>query len=52
MLLSDSWVKALWAFASRHGIIIVDRTHSYPQIERENDIFLMEAFQAQKYTPQ
>ena len=41
MLLSDSWIKALLEFASHHGITIVDRTHSYPQIERENDIRML-----------
>ena len=47
MLLSNSWVKSLWEFSSQYGITIIDRVHSYPQIARENDIFIMEAFEAQ-----
>ena len=51
MLLSPSWIKSLWKFSSEYGITIIDRIHAYPQISRENDVFLMEAFEAQGFSP-
>ena len=52
MLLSECWVKSLWELSDQYGITIVDRIHSYSQISRENDIFLMEAFEEQNYSSQ
>ena len=50
ILLSTSWIKSLWSFSHSHSITITDRVHSYPQISRENDLFLMEAFEAQGFS--
>ena len=52
ILLSTRWIKSLWKFSSEYDITITDRIHSYPQISRENDVFLMEAFEAQGFSPQ
>ena len=49
MLLSNSWIKSLWIFSSKYSITTVDRTTTYPNISRENDVFLMGQFQAQGY---
>ena len=49
-LLEVSWIKSLWKFAYDNEITIINRITSMPLPQREGDVFLMEAFQAQGYT--
>ena len=49
-LLENSWIKSLWKFVFDNNITIINRITMIPLPQREGDVFLMEAFQAQGYT--
>ena len=49
-LLTKSWIKSIWEFAQDHNIEIIDRSTSFPSLQRENDVFLMEVFQHEGFT--
>ena len=49
-LATDSWIKQLWKFCHDHQIKIVDNHTPYPNIQRENDVYLTEIFEAEGFS--
>ena len=45
----QSWIQHLWKFIFKHGIVIIDRHTKFPLPSRDNDLFMMEAFESQGY---
>jgi len=50
VLVTGCWIKHLWQFFQEHNIVINDRYTSYPPLQRENDVYLMEIFQEEGYS--
>lgn len=50
-LLTDCWIKHVWAFAFHNNITIHDNTTQTLDLQRENDLYLMEIIiESRKYT--
>ena len=49
-LVTNCWIKHLWESTTNHSIHIVDRSSNFPQIQRVNDVFLIEIFENNNYT--
>lgn len=49
-LVTDGWMKSLWAFCDKHAISIIDYTTTFPPLLRTNDVYLMEIFVEEGYT--
>ena len=48
-LVTNSWVQHIWKFCFKYDITLTDRCSKFPLPSRENDLYLMEAFEAQGY---
>jgi hypothetical protein len=51
MLLTDTWIKEVWRFSTEHSITITDHVTMNVDLQRDKDLYLMEIFSQQQFTP-